>query len=106
MLHFGDQGMEATRLRSQLTELATRLKKVVDRIAPVNAEEKARERRHVFASVERGVKEEHEEVFKRKNGSFALILSFVFLFLSSEVQTSTTRPYCVFVCVCNRDRES
>ena len=53
-------------MTNQLNLLAVRLQSVVHKIEPVVAEDKARERRHVFRSVSLGVAKEHEQVFARK----------------------------------------
>jgi translation initiation factor 3 subunit A len=68
VLYFQDEDMESKRMRAQLNLLAVRLQQVVcmKQIDPVDVEQKKRERESVFEHVARGVEQEHEEVFKRK----------------------------------------
>lgn len=63
---FQDEDMESDRMRNQLNLLAVKLQKVVEKIAPVSAEDKAVERRRVFDTVERGIEAERVDVFKRQ----------------------------------------
>jgi translation initiation factor 3 subunit A len=63
---FQDEDMESDRMRNQLNLLAIKLQKVVERIEPVSAEDKALERRRVFDTVERGIEDERVDVFKRQ----------------------------------------
>lgn len=65
LLHFTSEGMEATRMRTQLAVLAQRLQEVADKVSPAVQEERAQHREIVYGYILEGLEQEHQSVAQR-----------------------------------------